>query len=200
MLDSTLRRLIDPPLNAAGRHLAAWGASANALTLLGLVVGVGAGVAIAAHHFGIALALIAANRLLDGLDGAVARARSKSDFGGYLDIFADFVFYAAIPAGFALADPSNALPAALLLASFLLAGISFLGYAVVAERRGLVTSSQGEKSFYYMAGIAEGTETIAVFVIACLKPDWFPTVALVYAGVCVLTGFARVAMGWRQFR
>jgi phosphatidylglycerophosphate synthase len=37
----------------------------------------------------------------------VARRTGLSDFGGYLDIVCDFVFYAAVPLGFALADPSG---------------------------------------------------------------------------------------------
>ncbi len=200
MLDSTLRPLIEPPLNAAARMLGAWGVSANAVSLAGMVVGLAAGGAIAVGAHGAGLALIVTNRLLDGLDGAVARLRGKTDFGGYLDLFADFVFYAAVPVGFALASPANALPAALLLASFLLSGVSFLAYAVVAEKRGLATIAQGEKSFYYAAGLAEGTETIAVFVLATLRPDWFPALALVYAALCVVTGFARLAMAWRRFK
>jgi phosphatidylglycerophosphate synthase len=200
MLDSTLRPLIDPPLNAAARVLGAWGISANALTSIGLLAGLAAGGAIAAGAYGAGLALIVVNRLLDGLDGAVARLRGKTDFGGYLDIFADFVFYAAVPAGFALAEPANALPAALLLAGFLLAGTSFLGYAVIAERRGMVSVAQGEKSFYYMAGLAEGTETIVVFVLATLRPAWFPVIAVAYGAICALTGFARVAIARRHFR
>ncbi len=199
MLDSTLRPLIDPPLDYFGRALAARGVSANALTLFGLLPGLGAAFAIGVGAYGVALALIVLNRVIDGLDGAVARVRGKTDFGGYLDIYADFVFYAAVPLGFAYADPLNRLPAAALLASFLLAGISFLGYAVVAERRGLTTAAQGEKSFYYMAGLAEGTETIFVFVLATLRPAWFPVIAWAYAGLCVLTGCARVAAGWRRF-
>jgi len=200
MLDSTLRPLIDPPLNAAARVLGAWGVSANALTLTGLLVGLAAGGAIATGAYGAGLALIVTNRLLDGLDGAVARLHGKTDFGGYLDIFADFVFYAAVPAGFALAEPANALPAALLLAGFLLAGISFLGYAVIAEQRDLVSVAQGEKSFYYVAGLAEGTETITAFVLATLQPTWFPVIACGYGAVCVITGFARVALAHRRFR
>jgi len=45
MLDSTLRPLIDPPLNAAARVLGAWGVSPNALTLAGMLVGLAAGTA-----------------------------------------------------------------------------------------------------------------------------------------------------------
>jgi phosphatidylglycerophosphate synthase len=200
MFDSALRPLIDPALNAMGRSLALRGISANALTLTGLLVGVGAGAALAGGAWSLGLGLILLNRLFDGLDGAVARVRGKTDFGGYLDILADYVFYAAVPVGFAVADPANALAAAILLASFLFSGSSFLGYAVIAERRRLVSTAQGEKSFYYMAGIAEGTETIAVFIAAALRPDWFAPLALGYALLCVITGFARLALGWRHFR
>ncbi len=178
--------------------LGGWGVSANALTLAGMLGGLAAAGAISNGANGWGLALIVTNRVLDGLDGAVARLRGKTDFGGYLDLFADFVFYAAVPVGFALADPANALPAAILLAGFLLAGISFLGYAVIAERRGLTTVAQGEKSFYYMAGLAEGTETIAAFVLATLRPQWFPTIALLYAALCAFTGFARLTIAWRR--
>ena len=46
MFDAHLRPLIDPPLNALGRRLAAWGVGANAVTLAGLALGIGAAVAI----------------------------------------------------------------------------------------------------------------------------------------------------------
>ncbi len=199
MLDSTLRPLIDPPLNAAARHLAAWGVSANALTSAGMVVALATGAAIALGGFQAGLLLIVVNRLLDGLDGAVARQKGKTDFGGFLDLFADFVFYAAVPLGFALQSPGNALPAVFLLAGFLLSGTGFLGYAVIAAKRQLQSTAQGEKSFHYVAGLAEGTETITVFLLACLRPDWFPGLALAFAAACSLTGFARLLLGWRHF-
>jgi phosphatidylglycerophosphate synthase len=199
MVDSALRSLIDPPLNAAGRVLAGLGVGANAASLLGLVIGVAGAAAIAVQEYGVGVVLILLNRLIDGLDGAIARARGLTDFGGYLDIFADFVFYAAVPVGFAMADPANQLAAAVLLASFIMAGTSFLAWAVFAAKRGLTTRAQGEKSFYYMAGLAEGTETIVVFVACALRPDWFPVVAFGYAVLCVITGFARLALAWRVF-
>jgi phosphatidylglycerophosphate synthase len=198
MLDSALRPLIDPPMNAAGRALARAGVGANAASLIGLGIGMAGAVAIAWQAYGVGLACILLNRLIDGLDGGIARARGLTDFGGYLDIFADFVFYASVPAAFAIADPVNQLPAAILLASFVVAGTSFLAWAVFAAKRGLTTRSQGEKSFYYMAGLAEGTETIAVFVVCSLRPDWFPPVAYGYAAVCVVTGFARLALAYRH--
>ena len=118
MLDALARKMIDPPLNRVGAELARLGVSADAVTLLGLVPGAVAVWAITQGYFTAALILILLNRLADGLDGAVARHSRLTDFGGYLDIVSDFVFYAAVPMGFAIADPAaNAVPAAVLLVS-----------------------------------------------------------------------------------
>jgi phosphatidylglycerophosphate synthase len=199
MLDGVMRGLIDPPLNRAARLIVRTGVGANALTAAAVPLAIAAAVAIAAQRFVLALVLIALNRLLDGLDGAVARLRGPTDFGGYLDIVCDFIFYAAIPVGFAFAADRNLLPAVVLLAAFVGAGISFLAFAVIAAKRGMETRQQGLKSFYYAAGLAEGTETIAVFVLACLWPAAFPQIAYVYAAVCVLTVAGRIALARRAF-
>lgn len=200
MLDAKLRPLIDPPLNRAGRALAGAGVTANSLTFGGLALGLAGAAAIALGHIGWGLALILANRLLDGLDGAVARVRGPSDLGGYFDIVADFAFYVSIPLGFAVLSPENALPAAVLIASFVLTGVSFLAFAVIAAKRGAETTAHGRKSFFYSTGLAEGAETIAVFVAMCIMPAWFGTIAYAYAALCVLTVFQRSAMAVSTFR
>jgi phosphatidylglycerophosphate synthase len=200
LLDARLRPLIDPPLNAVGRILAELGVTANAITTIGIALGIAAGVALAQGQFTIALVLIITNRLLDGLDGAVARATRLSDFGGYLDIVGDFVFYLAVPLGFGLATPANLIPALVLLACFGLTGISFLAFATIAAKRGLETSAHGKKSFFYNTGLAEGTETIIVFLAVCVWPAHFPTIAFLYAGLCILTVFQRTAAAWHAFR
>jgi phosphatidylglycerophosphate synthase len=186
-------------LNAVGRTLAELGVSANGLTAIGILLGIGAGTALAHGLFTIGLVLIIINRLLDGLDGAVARATQLTDFGGYLDIVGDFVFYLAVPLGFGLADPGNLKPALLLLGSFGLTGISFLAFATIAAKRGLETSAHGKKSFFYNTGLAEGTETIIVFLAFCLWPAHFPAIALAYAGLCILTVIQRTAAAWISF-
>lgn len=200
MFDARLRPFIDPPLNAMGRRLAAWGIGANAVTLAGMLLGLAAAAALAQGIFALALALIVANRLLDGLDGAVARASGLTDFGGYLDIVADFVFYVSVPLGFALAGPANALPAALLLASFTLTGVSFLAFATLAAKRGIETVAHGRKSFFYNTGLAEGAETIAVFVAMCLWPACFAAFAYGYAALCLLTVIQRSLAARAAFR
>ena len=193
MLDSQIRPLIDPTLDRLGRALARAGVSADALTLAGFALGLAAAAAIALGAPGWALLPLLASRLLDGLDGAVARATRPTDFGGFLDIWCDFAFYGAVPFAFALLDPANALPAAFLLLSFYVNGSSFLGYAIMAEKRGLDTQAQGIKSLYYSAGLLEGTETIAFFVLLCLLPDYFAPLAWGFGALCLFTALARVA-------
>jgi phosphatidylglycerophosphate synthase len=198
MLDAAARRLIDPPLNQAGRRLAGLGVTADGVTLAGLALGLLAAATIALDQPGWALLPLLASRLMDGLDGAVARASRKTDFGGYLDIACDFAFYGAIPFAFALLDPAaNALPAAFLLLAFYVNGTSFLGYAVLAEKRGLETRAQGIKSLYYSAGLLEGTETILFFVLLCLLPAWFGPLAWAFGALCLATALLRV-LGARQ--
>lgn len=194
LLDARLRPLIDPPLNRAARALARIGATGNALTVAGLVAGLGAAAAVLGDHYGAALVLVLLNRLLDGLDGPVARAAGEtSDLGGFLDITFDFVFYAAVPLAFVFAAPAaNAVAGALLIASFYINGSAFLAFSAIAARRGLETRAQGHKSIYYLAGLAEGTETIAVFVLMCLLPTHFAAIATVFAVVCFVSAGARV--------
>jgi len=200
MLDARLRPLIDPPLNRAGRVLAGLGVTANGLTFTGLVLGLAGAVAIAFGHPGWGLALIVANRVCDGLDGAVARARGPSDLGGYFDIVADFAFYVSIPLGFGVMAAANTLPALVLTASFVLTGVSFLAFAAIAAKRGATTEAHGKKSFFYSTGLAEGAETIAVLIAMCLFPAWFAGIAYGYAALCVLTVVQRSAMARAAFR
>lgn len=199
MFDARLRPLIDPPLDAIGRWLAARGARANLLTFAGLAIGLGGAAAAAFGEFALALVLVLLNRLFDGLDGAVARVRAPTDLGGYLDIVADFAFYVAVPVGFGIADPANALPALVLVASFVLTGTSFLAFAVIAAKRGAETVAHGRKSFFYSTGLAEGGETIAIFVAMCLWPAAFAVLAYGYAGLCLLTVGQRTALAVRMF-
>lgn len=200
MLDAKIRPLIDGPLNRLGAHLAARGIAANAVTGFAFFMGLVAAGMLAAGLPGVlVLVPLSISRLADGLDGAVARATTKTDFGGLLDIVGDFAFYAAIPLAFALRDPGNATSAAFLLATFYINGASFLGYAVMAEKRGIETRAQGEKSLYYSAGLLEGTETIGFFVALCLWPDAFCALAVIFGLLCLFTTGARLMLARRVF-
>jgi phosphatidylglycerophosphate synthase len=200
MLDSRIRTLIDPPLNALGMSLAGRGVTANGMTLAGLAVGVIAALMIVFGAPTLAVIPLLVSRLADGLDGAVARATQKTDFGGYLDIAADFLFYGLIPLAFVAMNPdANGLAGAFLLTAFYFNGTSFLGFAILAEKHKMVTSAQGEKSLYYSNGILEGTETIVFFVVLCLWPSWFAPLAYIFGTACFATGFLRIYGAHRTF-
>lgn len=200
MFDAALRQYIDPPLNVAGARLAAAGISANSVTIVGFLVGLGAMPFIALEDYGIALALIVINRLLDGLDGAVARQSILSDFGGYLDIVCDFIFYAAIVFAFALAKPENTLAAVFLIFSFIGTTSTFLTYAIMAEKHKITTDIRGIKSLYYLGGLTEGAETIVAFFLFCLFPEYFTVIAVVFGVMCWITTATRIYAAWVSFK
>ena len=200
MLDPMMRRLIDPPLDAVGRGLAGAGVAANAVTWVGFAIGIGAMAALAFQQYWLALALILANRAADGLDGAVARHAGISDLGGYLDIVLDFLIYSGVVFGFALGRPDQALAAAFLIFSFVGTGSSFLAYAIFAAKRDISTDLRGRKSLFYIGGLTEGTETIALFVAICLLPQWFAWLAYGFGALCWLTTGARIAAAIGAFK
>ena len=199
MFDAQLRPLIDRLLNPIGRGLVALGMTANQVTIIGAAFGLIAAGCVAAGLFYPALWFVIANRVIDGLDGAVARASRSSDFGGYLDIVSDFIFYSAIPMAFAVARPETALAAAFLIFSFIGTATSFLGFAILAEKHQVTTKIRGKKAFYYLGGLTEGTETILLFLAMLVWPDYFSLMAIVFGILCLVTTGTRIYAAYRQF-
>ncbi len=200
MLDSTIRNLIDPFLNKVAAKLVKFGVTANALTATGLVFSIFAFFAVAHQQYVLTILLIILSRIMDGLDGPLARQTKATDFGGYIDIVFDFIFYSGIVFFFAVGHPSFALPAAFLIFSFMATGSSFLAYAIVAAKHGMNHEKQGKKSFFYLQGITEGTETIFVLVLICIFPSYFDWIAYVFAALCWLTTIGRVRQAALDFK
>lgn len=200
MLDRRARARIDPALDAIAAKLSKAGISANAMTLVACGVGLGAGLAIAHGAFWLALLLILISRLGDGLDGAIAAIRGRTDFGGFLDIVLDFVFYGVVPLGFIIHDPhANAIAGAVLLLSFYVNGGSVLAFAIMAEKRGLPPEGRAGKSLLFTTGLMEATETLIFFVAFCLMPGWFAPFAYVFAALCFYTALSRIVLAARSF-
>lgn len=200
MLDRYALRLLRPVIGASARQMASRGLTADQATLAGFGFGLAAAALIAAGYSEFAVIPLLVNRALDGLDGALARLTKSTDLGAFLDIGLDFVFYAAIPLAFAVCDPNaNALAAATLLAAFLGTGTSFLAFAVIAEKRGLRSTAYPSKSFYYLGGLTEGTETILCFLAMCIWPTHFAGIAYFYASLCAITTTTRLVAGWQSF-
>ena len=199
MFDAQIRPLMNRLLNPVGMRLATRGVTANHVTIIGVLTGLAAAVGVAFQFFDIAFWLILLSRFADGLDGAVARASVTTDFGGYLDIVCDFVFYSSIPFAFALAQPENALASAFLVFSFIGTGSSFLAFAILAEKHNISTEIRGKKAFYYLGGLTEGAETILLLLAMVIWPSYFIFLAFGFGLLCWVTTITRIYAAYRQF-
>jgi len=200
MLDYRINKIIHPIMNGLANHIPRQ-ISANTITLAGFSVGTMVVPLLWFKLYSIAMAVILVNRFIDGLDGAVARKFGPTNLGGYLDITCDFIFYSVVIMGFALAAPeNNGLAAAFLIFSFIGTGSSFLAFAVAAEKQGISSDTHGLKTFYYLGGLTEGTETILFFVIICMCPEYFPLLAVVFGSICWITVLGRFGSAFTLLR
>lgn len=202
MLDKFITPIIKPLLEPLVVLFYKGGITADQLTVAGFLVGMLALPLIAFELWHAALIAIILNRVFDGLDGALARyAGQSSSAGGYLDITLDFLFYAAVPLGFVLVNPEqNAIAGALLLAAFIGTGSSFLAFAIAAEKFQLDKPQFKYKSFYYLNGLTEGTETIVLFIAFCIWPQHFVVLASIFAAACAVTIMTRIYGGYHTLK
>ncbi|MDQ6716521.1 MAG: CDP-alcohol phosphatidyltransferase family protein [Actinomycetota bacterium] len=198
MLDTRARAALAPALDRIGARIASAGVPPLALTGVGWLVGLAACGAVATQHWLLALALWLSNRLLDGLDGPVARVQGATDLGGFLDLVADFSIYAGFVLGVAVAVPEARLACVVLLSAYYLSGTAFLALSALVERRGRSTGDG--RSFRFVGGLAEGTETVVAYVLFCLLPGYAPTIAWVFAAAVAVTALQRVVFGVRVLR
>lgn len=172
------------------------GIRADQVTWAGFAIGLLALPLLALGAELLAIFAILANRVADGVDGALARKQGPTDRGAFLDITLDFIFYASVPLGFALQNPEqNAVTAALLLFSFIGTASSFLAFAIFAQQRKLKSTEFPKKGFYYLGGLTEASETILLFLICCLFPGLFPTLGTLFAILCLITTAMRLKAG-----
>jgi len=182
VIDRSLRRHKDVALAPLARALPD-ALHPTALTAAAAVPGIGAAVAAGAGLPALAVGLWLLNRLLDGLDGALARRTGRqSDLGAYADILSDVVVYAAIPIGIAAGQGGQAawIAAGALLATFYVNAIAWSYLSALLERRGAGAGARGEATSVTMPpGLIEGAETVVLFAVALAVPGW--SVAVMWA-------------------
>jgi phosphatidylglycerophosphate synthase len=200
MFDRIALKVTKPIVDQLARLVHNAGFNADQVTLAAFGFGMFSALLIALGYSHLAIVPLLLGRLLDGLDGAVARLSMPTERGAYMDIGLDFLFYAAVPLAFAIADrETNALASAVLLAAFIGTGTSFLAYAIMAEKRGEKSTDYPSKSFYYLGGLTEGFETVTCFLVMCIWPQHFALFAYIYAAMCLLTTVTRLVAGWQNF-
>ncbi len=187
MFDERMRRVKESVLDPLAGPLVA--APPWVLSVVGLLLGLAAAVALWQQAYIIGFVLWFFNRVFDGLDGTVARLRgTQSDFGGYLDIVIDFVVYAAIPVGLALGRPSEPVVLSLifLLCTFYINAASWMYLAAILEKRKL---SHGDKltTVVMPTGLVGGTETIVFYSLFILLPQYLVWLFLLMGGLILIT-------------
>lgn len=204
MLDLYARSVVDPFLIKIAGSLHNAGLTANQATWISLVVTIFSFPFLAIGLYWGALFFIVLNRFFDGIDGHIARIETpdidnaKRDVGGYMDIVFDFVMYGGFVIFFALGQGLQTgqyiMVASFLLFAYLLNAVAFLSYASIIAKRGEVNTQERtlQKSFYFLSGLAEGTETIIYMVLCCLFPAYFTVFTAIFALICFVSAGARV--------
>lgn len=176
--------------------------SPNALSVTAFALGLACAAAAYAGLVPLSLGLWLLNRIVDGLDGLVARRGGRaSDRGAYLDIVLDFVVYAALPLSLALGDPSRALAAASLLAAFYVNGATWMYLSSLLEKRGRGAEASGQPTSVLMpAGIIEGTETIVFYSLILALPAYAAPLMYAFALLTLLGAALRFAQGFKALK
>ena len=191
MFDAAFRARLDGPLDRAAIPLERIGLAANVVTGIGFVIGIAACVAIAYEHWWLGLAFWIANRLADGLDGPLARRTGPTDVGGLLDILADFAIYGGVLVAVGIAQPDARLASLVVFLMYYLSGSAFLAFSSLATKREM----QGDgRSLQFPAGIAEGSETIAAYILILAFPAQAEVLLWIWAALVAITLLQRLVI------
>ena len=192
MFDTSLRRFKDQVGTPLAKHMSR--VSPTLISMLGLAIGLFATYMAFRGQYLWALGLWILNRVLDGLDGLIARLHDKqSDFGGYVDILTDFIIYAALPIGLVAGSPSNEryLALAFLLAAFYVNSASWMYLAAVLEKRA-AHSSDTQTTIVMPVGLIGGFETLVAYGIFLLLPSHITILFYTLAALVFITTLQRI--------
>jgi phosphatidylglycerophosphate synthase len=202
MFDRHLQKLTQKPLSFFAKIILKY-ISANQITIIGFVFGLMMCLFIYLELFFLAIFFLILNRICDGLDGVMARLTVPTYLGAYLDIVLDFIFYSAFILIFGLLDTSNIIITCLLLFSYICTGTTFLAQAIIQPKLDLVQKDERldidiPKSFYYSAGLIEGTETILFMIMCLLFPNLYFFFGLIFVILCLLTALSRILIFYKR--
>ena len=202
MFDRHLQKLTQKPLSFFAKIILKY-LSANQITILGFILGLIMCLFIYLELFFLAIFFLILNRICDGLDGVMARLTVPTYLGAYLDIVLDFIFYSSFILIFGLLDTTNIIISCLLLFSYICTGTTFLAQAIVQPKLDLVQNDESldidiPKSFYYSAGLIEGTETILFMTLCLLFPNLYFFFGLIFSILCLLTALSRILIFYKR--
>jgi len=176
----------------------------NQVSLMGFIIGILMCAFIILDFYLYAFVALILNRLLDGLDGAMARLTAPTPFGGYIDIVFDFIIYGGFVLSFGLSDSVFLMSSCLLLFLYIGTSSTFLAYAAILKNYDPTfkneSTSEINKGFYYASGLVEGFETIIFMTLCLLAPQFFNIFAFLFSMLCIVTIISRVFISYQRFK
>lgn len=186
VIDMRVRPRVTRFLEPIGTALSALGMTPAVMTFLGLAVVVGGSVVIANGDLALGAAILLAGALLDGLDGAVARASdSVTARGAFLDAAFDRLGEIAAFAGLAVAKAGDARILFLIILS--------LGGAILVPYMRARAEAEG---FDGRGGLMGRAERVILFSAGLI----FGVVELMLWVFVVLVWLTAISRFWRTYR
>ena len=198
MFDRQIQKYTQKPLQYIAKLFLKY-ISPNQMTLIGFGFGVLMCISIIIDQYLIAIIFLLLNRLSDGLDGAMARLKSPTPLGGYLDIVFDFLIYGGFVLSFGITEQDNTFLSMVLLFCYIGTGSTFLAKAAILPS--LSNTNLNEeipKSFHYAVGLIEGSETILFMILCLLFPNLFTYFSFIFILLCLITIVFRVFVCYKK--
>ncbi len=192
MFDRQIQKYTQKPLQYCAKLFLKF-ISPNHMTFIGFSFGVLMCILIIIDQYFIALIFLFFNRLADGLDGVMARLKSPTPLGGYLDIVLDFLIYGGFVLSFGITDQNNLFSSMMLLFCYIGTGSTFLAKAAIIPSLSYQDSNKEvPKSFHYATGLIEGFETIIFMILCLLFSKLFIILSTIFSFLCIITIIARI--------
>jgi CDP-diacylglycerol---glycerol-3-phosphate 3-phosphatidyltransferase len=190
MFDGKFRASVDRVVKPVGNGLRRTGLSPDHLTVMGLLVAIGAAVAIGAGMLFLGLVLVILAALPDLFDGALAKAsNTSSQRGAFFDSVIDRVTDALLFGGVAWYFASEESPHMAMLPFAIMAASSVISYQrAKAESLGL--DAKG--------GLMERAERIILFCLGLLIPPLLIPILWIMLVLTTITAVQRFVKVWKQ--
>ncbi len=194
MFDGKFRTPVDKAVKPLGNGLRRTGLTPDHLTVIGLLVAVGAAVAIGAGWLRLGLVLVVLAALPDLLDGALAKASNTSSqrgafFDSTIDRFADALLFGGVAWHFAAGQHYDNDPRLAVLPFAVMALSSVISY-MRAKAESLGLDAKG--------GLMERAERIIALCLGLLFPVLLLPILWVMLVLTAITAVQRFAKVWKQ--
>lgn len=191
MLDTKARRFVQPALDAVAAACLRAGIGANALTIAGMLVGVGAAALVAATHPVAGFIALWLSGLIDAADGTLARLTHATPLGAILDITFDRVVEISMIAALAWLHPDHRMLMVILAGLIAVAMSLFLSI-------GAAVQNTSAKSFHYAPGLGERTEAFICLSLMILDQARLAPWTWVFIAVIAFTMVQRLGHARRM--